>query len=427
MKPNNDTPSIRFVGFTDAWEQRKVGDFAKVLSAARVHKHEWTEQGVPFFRSSDVMSVHNGRENEKVYISQELFEDLSMVSGRPEKGDIFITGGGSIGMPYIVPNDNPLYSKDADLLWIKKSENHNSQYLYSYFFTPTFRSYIASISHIGTIAHYTIVQVKETPVLLPKIREQEKIGSFFSNLDSLITLHQRKYDQLVNIKKSMQEKMFPKNGELVPEVRFAGFTDAWEQREFGETFTFLQNNTLSRADLTDSGDGAKNIHYGDILVKFGECINLAKVSLPIITNESVINKYRSSVLKNGDIVIADTAEDETVGKCTEIIEEKGETIISGLHTIPCRPTCDFAGAFLGYYMNSSAFHDQLLPLMQGIKVTSISKSALQTTMVQYPQEKEEQAQIGCMFQLLDTLITLHQRKLERLQNIKKACLEKMFV
>ena len=179
--------------FSLSWEQRKVGDFAKVLSAARVHKHEWTEQGVPFFRSSDVMRVHNGRENEKVYISQELFEELSMVSGRPEKGDIFITGGGSIGMPYIVPNDNPLYSKDADLLWIKKSENHNSQYLYSYFFTPTFRNYIASISHIGTIAHYTIVQVKETPVLLPKIREQEKIGSFFSNLDSLITLHQREF------------------------------------------------------------------------------------------------------------------------------------------------------------------------------------------------------------------------------------------
>ena len=161
--------------------------------------------------------------------------------------------------------------------------------------------------------------------------------------------------------------------------------------------------------MADSGDGASNIHYGDILVKFGECINIATASLPIITNESVINKYRSSFLKNGDIVIADTAEDETVGKCAEIIEEKGETIISGLHTIPCRPTCDFAGGFLGYYMNSSSFHDQLSPLMQGIKVTSISKSALQTTMVQYPQEKEEQAQIGRMFQNLDRLITLHQR------------------
>ena len=213
------------------------------------------------------------------------------------------------------------------------------------------------------------------------------------------------------------------------ESRFAPwlFSLSWEQREFGETFTFLQNNTLSRADLADSGDGASNIHYGDILVKFGECINIATASLPIITNESVINKYRSSFLKNGDIVIADTAEDETVGKCAEIIEEKGETIISGLHTIPCRPTCDFAGGFLGYYMNSSSFHDQLSPLMQGIKVTSISKSALQTTMVQYPQEKEEQAQIGRMFQNLDRLITLHQRKLERLKNIKKACLSKMFV
>ena len=244
---------------------------------------------------------------------------------------------------------------------------------------------------------------KSMTVSVPKVDEQAEIGAFFQNLDRLITLHQRGANSWGRVR--------------LP--RFCSTTIFWEQREFGETFTFLQNNTLSRADLADSGDGARNIHYGDILVKFGECINIAKAALPIITNESVINKYRSSFLQNGDIVIADTAEDETVGKCAEIIDEKGETIISGLHTIPCRPTCDFAGGFLGYYMNSSAFHDQLIPLMQGIKVTSISKSALQTTMVQYPQEKEEQAQIGRMFQQLDSLITLHQCKPRLLSKLRK--------
>ena len=388
MKPNNDTPSIRFVGFTDAWEQRKVGDFAKVLSAARVHKHEWTEQGVPFFRSSDVMSVHNGRENEKVYISQELFEDLSMVSGRPEKGDIFITGGGSIGMPYIVPNDNPLYSKDADLLWIKKSENHNSQYLYSYFFTPTFRNYIASISHIGTIAHYTIVQVKETPVLLPKIREQEKIGSFFSNLDSLITLHQRKYDQLVNIKKSMLEKMFPKNGELVPEVRFAGFTDAWEQRKLE---TDIQTIPFKAYLAEPEVDGIHPIiQQGDTpIMGYSKKESFKDYSCVVLFGDHTLSLYRP----NAPFLIA----------------------TDGIRIIK---SGDSSADFMLYYL------ERYKPASEGYKRYF---SILIDRYGCKPTSSAERETIGKFFSQIDRLITLHQRKLEQLQNIKKACLEKMFV
>ena len=179
------------IGSTCAWEQRKVGTFASVLSASRVHKDEWRTEGVPFYRSSDVVSAFKGNDNERAFISTELYEELIKSSGRLEKGDILITGGGSIGIPYIVPNNEPLYSKDADLIWIKKSAEHDSQYLYAYFTSQGFREYISSISHVGTIAHYTIEQVKDTPVLLPSVAEQSAIGLFFSQLDTLITLHQR--------------------------------------------------------------------------------------------------------------------------------------------------------------------------------------------------------------------------------------------
>ena len=166
-----------------------------VLSAARVHKEEWQTEGVPFYRSSDVMSAFNGTQNEKVFISQELFDRLSSQSGAPQKGDVLVTGGGSVGTPYIVPDNKPLYTKDADLIWIKRHAMIDPEFLYSFFASPIFRAYIQSISHVGTIAHYTIEQVKETPLTMPcSIVEQKAIGSFLSNLDHLITLHQRKYD-----------------------------------------------------------------------------------------------------------------------------------------------------------------------------------------------------------------------------------------
>jgi len=211
-----------------------------------------------------------------------------------------------------------------------------------------------------------------------------------------------------------------------PAIRFKGFSDTWEQRKLGEVLISLQNNTLSRADLSSEEGTAKNIHYGDILVKFGEVIDVKTESLPMIGDETVIAKYKSSFLQNGDVIVADTAEDETVGKCTEIAGLSDEIVISGLHTIPYRPLQKYAPGYLGYYMNSPSYHNQLLPLMQGIKVTSISKTALQNTDILYPKSATEQAAIGRYFRNLDNLITLHQREYEKLHNIKKSMLEKMF-
>ena len=189
----------------------------------------------------------------------------------------------------------------------------------------------------------------------------------------------------------------------------------------------LQNNTLSRADLSNETGVAKNVHYGDILTKFGEVLDISKEQLPMIMDEGVLTKYKTSFLQNGDVIITDTAEDTTVGKCSEIAGLNDEVVLSGLHTIPYRPIKKFASGYLGYYLNSSAYHNQLIPLMQGIKVTSISKAAMQDTDIVYPKPMEEQAMIGNYFQSLDHLITLHQQKCDDLKNLKKYMLQNMFI
>ena len=211
-----------------------------------------------------------------------------------------------------------------------------------------------------------------------------------------------------------------------PKIRFKGFTKDWEQRKLGEVLISLQNNTLSRADLSNETGIAKNVHYGDVLIKFGDVLDVSREQLPMIKDEKVLDKYKASFLQNGDVIIADTAEDTTVGKCSEIAGLRDEVVLSGLHTIPYRPVEKFATGYLGYYLNSGAYHDQLIPLMQGIKVTSISKSAMKDTDIVYPKSTEEQAMIGSYFQSLDHLITLHQRKCEQTKNLKKYMLQKMF-
>jgi type I restriction enzyme, S subunit len=215
---------------------------------------------------------------------------------------------------------------------------------------------------------------------------------------------------------------------LIPKRRFREFqnTASWEQREFQNVFSHIQNNALSRADLNYENGYALNLHYGDILIRFGEYLDVSNNKLPMISNELVIAKYKASFLKDGDIVIADAAEDQTVGKCCEIAGLEDVDMLAGLHTIPCRPNWNFASGYLGYYMNSFSYHDQLLPLIQGTKVSSISKSALKNTNIKYPKENNEQIKIGTLFKQLDNLITLHQRKLEKTKALKSAYLSEMF-
>ena len=195
-----------------------------------------------------------------------------------------------------------------------------------------------------------------------------------------------------------------------PAIRFKGFSDTWEQRKFGEVFDCtVPNNTLSRAELSYDEGTVLNVHYGDVLIKYGSVLDVQKDDIPRIPHRCR-EDFNGALLQDGDVIIADTAEDETTGKACEIGNLQGSAIVSGLHTMVCRPRNRMALGYLGYYLNSNAYHYQLLPLMQGIKVLSLSRSNIQKTSVSYPSAMKEQQLIASYFSQLDHLITLHQRK-----------------
>ena len=182
---------------------------------------------------------------------------------------------------------------------------------------------------------------------------------------------------------------------------------------------------LSRAELSYDEGTVLNVHYGDVLIKYGSVLDVQKDDIPRIPHRCR-EDFNGALLQDGDVIIADTAEDETTGKACEIGNLQGSAIVSGLHTMVCRPRNRMALGYLGYYLNSNAYHYQLLPLMQGIKVLSLSRSNIQKTSVSYPSAMKEQQLIASYFSQLDHLITLHQRKYDKLTNVKKSMLEKMF-
>lgn len=265
-------------------------------------------------------------------------------------------------------------------------ESVDKTYLEHYFKTSRWHDFMFLEGNSGARSdRFSISDVTffEMPIWCPKIPEQRAIAKQLETMDSLITLHQRKR----------------RNGPFT-------HTLVWEQRKLGDCFDFLQNNTLSRADLNPESGSARNIHYGDILIKFGDCLGLGSDKLPFVDDGSILSKYANSTLRVGDIIFADTAEDESAGKCVELVELPNEPVISGLHTIPVRPKFPFGSGYLGHYLNAPAYHDQLLPLMQGVKVISVSKTALQDTQICFPSVSEQFA-IGASFNALDSLITLH--------------------
>ena len=208
-----------------------------------------------------------------------------------------------------------------------------------------------------------------------------------------------------------------------PKLRFPGFDEPWVTKQFSDVLSFLSNNTLSRADLISSGD-IHNIHYGDVLIKYGSIIDVEYDDIPYIAHgrESKGTPY----LRDGDVIIADTAEDETVGKCCEIININGAKVESGLHTIPCRPMLSFVPMFLGYYMNSYYYHKQLFPLMQGVKVLSISKGNLGGTLISLPRSHSEQKKIVDLLHLIDIRIRKQQQIIEALKKYKRGLLMHYF-
>ena len=416
-------PKIRFKGYEDDWEQRKLDGWGTFYYGRSCPKWSVTEDAtIPCIRYGELYTKF-GAKIDRVY----SYTNMPPENLRFSKGtEVLIPRVGEDPMDY----NHCTWLSMPDVAigeMISVFNTDNNPLFTATMFNATLQNEFAMRVEGGSVTNLYFEKLKNIEVSFPSIQEQEKIAAYFENLDHLITLHQRKCEETKSLKKYMLQKMFPENGKCVPKIRFSGFSDDWEQRKLGNVLLSLQNNTLSRANLSDESGIAKNVHYGDVLIKFGEILDVRKEKLPMITDENVLSKYKASFLQNGDVIVADTAEDSTVGKCSEIAGLNDEVVLSGLHTIPYRPIEKFASGYLGYYLNSGAYHNQLIPLMQGIKVTSISKSAMQNTDIDYPKSQEEQGKIGAYFKSLDEMITLHQHKCDELQKLKKFMLQNMFV
>ncbi|WP_428944283.1 restriction endonuclease subunit S [Pantoea sp. FN060301] len=414
MSVDNKAPGIRFEGFSGEWIENNLGELIDIRSAARVHKEQWTDAGVPFFRTSDVVSIYKGQENTKAYISYEIYQDLSEKIGRVKKDDLLITGGGSIGIPYLVPNNNPLYFKDADLLWLKNNKKFNGYFLYTFFFSECFKKHIKSISHTGTIAHYTIEQAKATPINTCDDEEQTQIGNYFQKLDELINQHQQKHDKLNNIKKAMLGKMFPKQGKTVPDIRFDGFSREWKEvklSKVSDKITEKNTSVIYSETFTNSAEFGiiSQRDYFDKDISNSNNIGGYYVVQP---EDFVYNPRISTLAPCGPI------NRNTLGRAG---------IMSPLYTV--FRTKYVNTIFIEYFFQTKLWHTfMFLNGDTGARADrfSIKDSVFFELPLLLPTLNEQDV-IGNYFQKLDALINQHQQQITKLNNIKQACLSKMFV
>lgn len=427
MSEDKDSvPKMRFLGFTDAWERRKLGDVIKMVGGAtpsKANKDYWGGD-IVWLSSQEIKDRYVSA---GTYTITEKAVRESATKVVPAFTPLIVSRSGILArmFPIALPTVDVAINQDIKALFF------DSKILDTDFFVSQLEmkenTILTSIVKTGTtVQSVNMPDFEKLIISIPCIQEQQKIGKTFKCLDKIINLHQRKLNNVKNLKAGLLQKMFPKNGEDFPEVRFPGFTDAWVQRRFVSVFDPIPNNTLSRADLNYDDGKIKSVHYGDILIKYGAVTDCGKDVIPFITGAEV-SDYQSQLLQDGDVLIADAAEDETVGKATEIAGVTSIPVVSGLHTIACRPKVKMQPNYLGYYMNSPSYHQQLIPLMQGIKVLSISRTNLAQTIICYPTSAQEQSQIGKVFAYIDHLITLHQRKLAHLQQQKKSLLHQMFV
>lgn len=388
MQEQARVPAIRFAGFTDAWEQRKLGEIVDVCSG-RDYKH-LSEGEIPVYGTGGYM----------LSVSEALSYD---------KDAIGIGRKGTIDKPYILKA--PFWTVDT-LFYAIPRENVDLDFIFDIFQNIDWKKKDESTG----VPSLSKTAINDIDILVPVYEEQRVLGRLFSEIDHIITLHQRKYSWLCNVKKSMLEKMFPKDGASMPEIRFAGFTDAWEQRKLGDYCDMYNGDRSSKYPNADDmvSDGIPFINAGDLE---NGTVNL------MICNKISREKYNDlggAKLQRGDIVYCLRG---TLGKNAFIDNFDEGTVASSL--VALRPK-NINGKYLYFILNSNIEYRQRIVRDEGAAQPNLSAKSVSEYIIPAPSE-EEQQQISACFSKLDTLITLHQRELERLQNIKKACLEKMFV
>lgn len=404
MEQKKQTPQVRFKGYTDTWEQRKLGEVVDVYDG--VHQTpDYTDKGIMF------LSVENiGTLKSEKYISEEAFNRDYKVY--PEKGDILMTRIGDVGTPNVVETTEKVAFYVS--LALLKPINVDSYFLCNSILSPFFQNGLKERTLVTAIPQkINKDEIGKVSLYLPNlIDEQKEIGAFFRHLNTLITLHQRKYNKLLNLKKAMLQKMFPQNGSLYPEIRFKGFKDAWEQRKLN-TITDVRDGTHDSPKYVQNGHPfitSKNVGNG--FINYDDIQYISDKDYDEINKRSKVDIY--------DILMGMIG---TIGNLA-LIHEKPDFAIKNVALI--KYTGDIDYKFLYQILQSHYITSQLLNSMDGGTQKFIALNKIRELNIPYP-IKEEQRQIGSFLEQLDNLITLHQRKIEKLKQIKKSCLEKMFV
>ena len=400
MPENAKKPQIRFKGFTDAWEQRKLNDIVEFYSGLTYTPNDVRNDGTLVLRSSNV-------NNNEIIEADNVYVNPNIVNSEKVKiGDIIVVvRNGSralIGKHAQIKQSMPNTVIGAFMTGIRSQCSSFTNALLN---TQHFDEEI-SANMGATINQITGYMFSKMKFCVPTPREQIIVGKFFEHLDNLITLHQRKLDKLKNIKKSMLEKMFPKNGSNVPEIRFTGFTDAWEQRKLGDV-----------AIVNPKDEVPSIFEYVDL----ESVIGTKMVSHRTETKNTAPSRAQR-VARLGDLFYQTV---RPYQKNNYLFEKAGKNYVFSTGYAQLRPLID--GYFLLSIVQSARFVKIVLDNCTGTSYPAINANDLANIEISYSYNIDECRKIGKFFRNLDNLITLHQRKLEKLQNIKKACLEKMFV
>ncbi|MBL3903741.1 restriction endonuclease subunit S [Bifidobacterium longum subsp. longum] len=405
MTEQAKVPAIRFAGFTDPWEQRKLGDIAERVT----RKNENNESDLPL-----TISAQHGLIDQRLFFNAQVASRDMSGYYLLRQGEFAYNKSTSADSPWGAIKRLTRYEKGCvSTLYICFALlNANPDYLVTYYETNRWHKAVQMIAAEGARNHGLLNIAPDdffdTMVSLPESQaEQQTIGAFFSRLDSLITLHQRKYDKLVIFKKSMLEKMFPKDGESVPEIRFAGFTDPWEQRKASEVFQIVDDRGHPTLPVLSATQNQGMIYRDDSGRYIGH-------------DES--NEIGYKRVLPGDFVV------HLRSFQGGFAHSQYEGITSPAYTVfRAKEPTSHSDRFWKHWFMSEHFIAGLSTVTYGIRDgRSISVDEFMNTFLAFP-AVEEQAAISRLFDYLDDLITLHQRKLELLQNIKKSLLDKMFV
>ncbi|WP_431021260.1 restriction endonuclease subunit S [Bifidobacterium bifidum] len=413
MTEQAKVPSIRFAGFTDPWEQRKLGDVATFgggHTPSMADPDNYEDGYVLWVTSQDVKSNYLDRTTTQ--ITEKGAKELTLY---PAGSLVMVTRSGILRHTLPVAELRKPSTVNQDIRVILPQGECCGEWLLQFFISHN-KELLLEFGKTGTtVESVDFGKIKDMLLYMPSTVEQQQIGDYFAKLDNLITLHQRKYDKLVVFKKSMLEKMFPKDGESVPEIRFAGFTDPWEQRKLGD---YVVVSTAKNAD--------GRFNKEDVLSVSGEygIVNQIAFQGRSFAGSSVLNY---GIVNTGDIVYTKSPLNSNPYGIIKV--NKGiPGIVSTLYAV-YRPQDNVHTNFIQvYFEQHERMNNYMHPLVNkgaknDMKVTA--ENALKGV-VTFP-SREEQVIISEFFDRLDSLITLHQRKLELLRNIKKSLLDKMFV